>query len=131
MPTHQFDVQVRPEYLPEQSSPLEDCYVFAYTITIVNTGSVAAQLVARHWEIEDAFGETQEVDGLGVVGHQPLLQPGEAFQYTSSARLHTAMGIMSGHYFCIGIDGYRFEVPIATFVLRADGVGTGDEPPRH
>ena len=74
MPQHQFAVQVRPEYLPAQSSPMEDSYVFAYTVTISNTGSVPAQLIARHWEIEDAFGETQIVDGLGVVGRQPLLQ---------------------------------------------------------
>ena len=69
MPQYMFDVQVKPEYLPAQSSPMEDSYVFAYTITIMNSGSVSAQLVSRHWEIEDAFGETQVVDGLGVVGH--------------------------------------------------------------
>ena len=119
MPQYMFDVQVKPEYLPAQSSPMEDSYVFAYTITIMNSGSVSAQLVSRHWEIEDAFGETQVVDGLGVVGHQPLLEPGQAFQYSSSARLHTAMGIMSGHYFCVAVDGHRFEVPVTPFVLRA------------
>ncbi|MEN9904727.1 MAG: uncharacterized protein RLZZ555_1292 [Pseudomonadota bacterium] len=119
MPQYLFDVQVKPEYLSAQSSPMEDAYVFAYTITITNSGSVTAQLVSRHWEIEDAFGETQVVDGLGVVGHQPLLEPGQAFQYSSSARLHTAMGIMSGHYFCVAVDGHRFEVPIAPFVLNA------------
>jgi ApaG protein len=119
MPQYKFDVQVRPEYLPAQSSPMEDSYVFAYTITIVNTGSVAAQLVSRHWEIEDAFGEVQVVDGLGVVGRQPLLEPGQAFQYASSARLHAAMGIMSGHYFCVGVDGHRFEVPVQPFTLQA------------
>ena len=119
MPQHQFAVHVRPEYLPAQSSPMEDSYVFAYTVTISNTGSVPAQLIARHWEIEDAFGEVQVVDGLGVVGHQPLLEPGQAFQYASSARLHAAMGIMSGHYFCVAIDGHRFEVPVTPFVLRA------------
>jgi ApaG protein len=119
MPQYLFDVQVKPEYLSAQSSPMEDAYVFAYTITITNSGSVTAQLVSRHWEIEDAFGETQVVDGLGVVGHQPLLEPGQSFQYSSSARLHTAMGIMSGHYFCVAVDGHRFEVPIAPFVLNA------------
>ncbi len=123
MPQYKFDIQVRPEYLPAQSSPMEDSYVFSYTITIMNTGSVAAQLVSRHWEIEDAFGEVQVVDGLGVVGHQPLLEPGQAFQYASSARLHAAMGIMSGHYFCVGVDGHRFEVPVPPFVLRV-----GSEP---
>ena len=120
-----FDVQVKPEYLPAQSSPMEDSYVFAYTITIMNSGSVSAQLVSRHWEIEDAFGETQVVDGLGVVGHQPLLEPGQAFQYSSSARLHTAMGIMSGHYFCVAVDGHRFEVPVSPFVLNAYPAGHG------
>lgn len=125
MPQYKFDVQVKPEYLPAQSSPMEDSYVFAYTVTISNTGSVAAQLIARHWEIEDAFGETQVVDGLGVVGRQPLLEPGEAFQYTSSARLQTAMGIMSGHYFCVGVDGHRFEVAIPTFTLNVPSTGTG------
>jgi ApaG protein len=119
MPQYQFDIQVKPEYLAAQSSPMEDAYVFSYTITIANSGSVAAQLISRHWEIEDAFGETQVVDGLGVVGHQPLLEPGQAFQYSSSARLHTAMGIMSGHYFCVAVDGHRFEVPVPPFVLNA------------
>ena len=125
MPQYKFDVQVRPEYLPAQSSPMEDRYVFAYTITIVNEGTVAAQLVSRHWEIEDAFGEVQVVDGLGVVGRQPLLEPGQAFQYASSVRLHAAMGIMSGHYFCVAVDGHRFEVPVQPFVLRA---GSESEP---
>lgn len=127
MPQHQFAVHVRPEYLPAQSSPMEDSYVFAYTVTISNTGSVPAQLIARHWEIEDAFGETQVVDGLGVVGRQPLLEPGEAFQYTSSTRLQTAMGIMSGHYFCVGVDGHRFEVAIPTFTLNVPSADAGPD----
>lgn len=129
MPKHQFSCTVEPRYLPEHSDPDERRYVFAYTITITNTGSVAAQLIARHWDIEDANGQTQTVDGLGVVGHQPLLQPGESFEYTSSAPLQTPMGIMSGHYFCIGVDGYRFETPISPFVLRADSVE--GLPPLH
>ena len=97
--------------------------MFAYTITIRNTGEVAAQLISRHWDIEDANGQTQVVDGLGVVGHQPLLQPGEAFQYSSSCPLRTPMGIMSGHYFCVAVDGHRFETPVPTFVLKAEGAG--------
>lgn len=96
--------------------------MFAYTITVENTGTVAAQLIARHWDIEDAQGQTQTVDGLGVVGQQPLLQPGESFSYTSSVPLRTPMGIMSGHYFCVAVDGHRFESPVPTFVLRALGV---------
>ena len=75
MAKYEFLVEVAPQYLPDQSAPADDMYVFAYTITITNTGDVTAQLIARHWEIEDAFGETQVVDGLGVVGRQPLLQP--------------------------------------------------------
>jgi len=129
MPKHQFSCTVEPQYLPEHSAPHERRYVFAYTITITNTGSIAAQLIARHWDIEDANGQIQAVDGLGVVGHQPLLQPGESFEYTSSAPLQTPMGIMSGHYFCVGVDGHRFETPIAPFVLRADA-GDG-VPPLH
>lgn len=123
MPTYQFTCEVQPSYLPDQSQPQRARYVFAYTITLRNTGDVAAQLIARHWEIEDAHGQCQVVDGLGVVGKQPLLQPGQAFQYTSSAPLHTAMGLMSGHFFCVATDGHRFEVPVAPFVLKTDANG--------
>ena len=119
MPTYQFQCEADPHYLPEQSDPGRSVYVFAYTITIRNVGNVAAQLIARHWDIEDAQGHTQSVDGLGVVGQQPLLQPGEAFQYTSSAPLRTPMGLMSGHYFCVAVDGHRFEAPVPAFVLKA------------
>ena len=125
MPKHQFQCDAQPEYLPEQSAPQHGHYLFAYTITITNTGDVAAQLVSRHWEIEDSQGRTQVVDGLGVVGQQPLLQPGQSFRYTSSAPLATPMGLMSGHFFCVGVDGERFEAPVAPFVLRADTTGTG------
>jgi ApaG protein len=124
MSKYQFTVDPQPQYLPAQSAPEERVYSFAYTITIQNVGEVAAQLIARHWDIEDATGHTEEVDGLGVVGHQPLLQPGESFRYSSSARLRTPMGIMSGHYFCVAVDGTRFEVAIPPFVLRAEGAGT-------
>lgn len=123
MPKYQFVCEVQTQYLAADSLPASRQYVFAYIVTIRNTGKVAAQLIARHWDIEDADGHTQVVDGLGVVGHQPLLQPGEAFQYTSSAALRTPMGMMSGHYFCVAEDGARFEVPIPAFVLRADGAG--------
>lgn len=123
MPKYQFTCDVQPQYLPEQSEPEAGQYLFAYTITVRNAGQVAAQLVARHWEIEDAQGHTQVVDGLGVIGKQPLLQPGESFRYTSSAPLRTPMGIMSGHYFCVAVDGHRFEAPVSPFVLRADGPG--------
>jgi uncharacterized protein affecting Mg2+/Co2+ transport len=82
-PQHAFSVEVQPEYLAGQSGPAQDDYQFAYTVTVTNQGTVAAQLISRHWVISDAPGHTQEVKGLGVVGRQPLLQPGESFQYTS------------------------------------------------
>ena len=122
MSRYQFTCEVDPEYVPEQSDPAAPLYLFAYTVTIRNSGEVAAQLVARHWEIEDARGQTQTVDGLGVVGQQPLLQPGAAFRYSSSVPLRTPMGLMSGHFFCVAVDGQRFEAPVAAFMLRAAGV---------
>jgi ApaG protein len=88
-------------------------------VTITNTGDVAAQLIARHWFISDANGHNEEVKGLGVVGHQPLLQPGESFQYSSASRLRTATGAMHGQYFCVAEDGTRFEAEIPMFVLEA------------
>jgi len=123
MPKYQFSVEVEPQYLPEQSAPGEDLYSFAYTITITNTGEATAQLISRHWHIGNAHGQTEEVKGLGVVGHQPLLQPGQAFQYTSGCRLRTATGTMHGSYFCVAEDGERFEVAIPPFVLDAGGGG--------
>ena len=125
MSKYQFSVEVEPQYLPEQSDPGQDAYGFAYTITISNTGEVAAQLIARHWIISDARGHTEEVKGLGVVGHQPLLKPGESFQYTSGCRLRTASGTMHGSYFCVAEDGERFETSIPLFVLEADGDAEG------
>ena len=115
---YQFRVEVQPAYLPEQSSPEDDVYSFAYTITITNTGTVAAQLISRHWIITDASGRIEEVKGLGVVGHQPLLQPGQSFQYTSGCRLRTPSGTMHGSYFCVAEDGERFETDIAPFLLE-------------
>ena len=88
-------------------------------MTITNTGEVAAQLIARHWFISDANGHSDEVKGLGVVGHQPLLQPGEHFEYTSGARLRTPTGTMHGSYFCVAVDGEKFDVDIPMFVLDA------------
>ena len=125
MAQYQFSVRVQTRFLPEQSEPGEPMYAFAYTITVRNTGQVAAQLVARHWIIADARGHTEEVKGLGVVGQQPLLQPGEAFEYTSGCRLRTASGTMHGSYFCVAEDGARFEAPIPLFVLDAS---QGDAP---
>lgn len=123
MPKYQLTCEVVPRHLPEQSEPAQGVHVFAYTVTITNTGEVAAQVIARHWIIEDALGQTEEVKGLGVVGHQPLLKPGQAFEYTSGTRLRTATGTMRGSYFCVAEDGERFEVPIPLFVLDASGAG--------
>ena len=117
MSAYEFTVTVRTQHVPEQSSPERDNYVFSYTITIRNTGSVPAQLISRHWVITDANNRTQEVSGLGVVGHQPLLKPGEQFEYTSGTHLATPQGSMRGEYFCVAEDGHRFEVAIPEFVL--------------
>ena len=118
-----FRIDTEPQYLPEQSDPAAGRFAFAYTITITNTGRVPAQLISRHWLIEDAHGHTEEVKGLGVVGEQPLLKPGEAFQYTSGCQLRTSHGIMHGSYFFVAVDGHRFEAPIAAFILQSGGGG--------
>ena len=117
MAKYQFSVEVEPRFLPEQSAPSQGIYSFAYTITITNSGEVPAQLISRHWVISNSEGEVEEVKGLGVVGQQPLLKPGEAFQYSSGCRLRTATGTMQGSYFCVAEDGERFDVPIPPFVL--------------
>lgn len=113
----EFEVSVIARYLPEQSAPEQQAYAFAYSVTISNRGDIAAQLIGRQWRIEDANGTVQEVRGLGVVGHQPLLQPGEQFEYQSWARIATPHGIMSGSYFCMTSQAEAFEAPIATFQL--------------
>src|SRR5690242_7786540 len=112
-----IDVQVKTQYLADQSDPDEGRHVFSYTITITNGGSVAAQLISRHWIITDGEGVVQEVRGLGVVGHQPLLQPGESFEYTSGASIATPVGTMRGSYQMVAEDGTRFEAPIPEFTL--------------
>ena len=117
MAKYSLRVEVEPQFLPEQSVPEQQIYSFAYTITVTNSGEVPAQLISRHWIIIDAAGATEEVKGLGVVGHQPLLKPGEAFQYTSGCRLRTPSGTMQGSYFCVAEDGTRFDVEIPSFVL--------------
>lgn len=117
MNKYQFGITVRTRYLEEQSDPAQARYVFSYTITIVNTGTVAAQLISRHWVITDGNANVQEVKGLGVVGHQPLLKPGERFEYSSGTSLPTPMGTMRGAYFFVAEDGERFESPIPEFAL--------------
>lgn len=114
---HRIRVDVETSYLDEQSDPRQSRYVFAYTITIRNTGTIAAQLISRHWLITDANEEVQEVRGLGVVGHQPLLQPGESFEYTSGASLNTPVGTMRGSYQMVAEDGTPFEAEIPEFTL--------------
>ena len=117
MPTYRLDVTVKTRHLPEQSDPSESRYVFAYTITITNGGSVPTQVISRHWIITDAHAHVEEVKGLGVVGQQPLLAPGESFEYTSGSALVTATGSMRGSFFAVAEDGMRFEAPIAEFAL--------------
>ena len=119
----EIDVRVVPRYLPEQSDPLQENYGFAYTITLSNLGDASAQLISRHWIILDADGHREEVRGLGVVGQQPLLKPGEGFEYTSGCRLHTPTGTMEGSYRFVREDGESFDVPIPRFVLDASGHG--------
>ena len=119
MPTHEFQIEVQPAYLPEESAPEAGVYRFAYTITVTNTGTQPAQLVARHWIISDARGHTEEVRGLGVVGRQPLLKPGEAFQYTSGCQVRTASGTMHGSYLCLTEEGETVRTESALFLLEA------------
>lgn len=117
MAAYQLTVTVKTQYLEDQSDPDRSHYVFAYAVTIKNSGNVAAQLISRHWVITDANNHVQEVRGLGVVGHQPLLQPGEQFEYTSGTTLATPQGTMHGEYFCVAEDGEQFESAIPEFVL--------------
>jgi ApaG protein len=119
MAKYQFLVEVIPQYLPDQSDPANELYVFAYTITIANTGETSAQLISRSWNVNDANGHTEKVKGLGVVGQQPFLKPGQAFEYTSGTRLRTPTGTMHGSFFCVAEDGERFEADIPMFVLDA------------
>ncbi|TCS37208.1 ApaG protein [Paucimonas lemoignei] len=117
MAAYELTVSVRTRYLEEQSEPERSQYAFAYTITIRNTGQIASQLISRHWVITDATNHIEEVRGLGVVGQQPLLQPGEQFEYTSGATLKTPHGSMRGEYFCVAEDGAQFTATIPEFVL--------------
>ncbi|HEX6829059.1 MAG TPA: Co2+/Mg2+ efflux protein ApaG [Burkholderiales bacterium] len=119
---YEIKVTARSEFIPDQSDEESGRYVFAYTITITNVGTVAAQLVSRHWLITDANNEVQEVRGLGVVGEQPLLKPDESFEYTSGTSLATPVGTMHGSYQMVAEDGVRFDAPIAAFTLSVPRV---------
>jgi ApaG protein len=114
---HKVEVSARSQYVAEQSDPAQARYVFAYTVKITNAGSVTAQLLTRHWIITDADNKVQEVRGEGVVGEQPVLRPGESFEYTSGAAIATPVGTMRGSYQMVGQDGVRFDAEIPEFAL--------------
>ncbi len=117
MPNAELTSTVAVRHLPEQSDPATGQHAFAYTVTIRNSGDVTAQLIARHWIITDANGHTEEVRGLAVVGHQPLLKPGESFEYTSWTRLATQHGTMRGTFFCMTEDARPFDATVDEFGL--------------
>lgn len=114
---YEITIAAQPQFLDEQSDVEAGRFVFAYTISIRNTGSVGAQLISRHWIITDGDGKVQEVRGLGVVGNQPFLKPGESFEYTSGCALTTPVGTMRGSYQMTAEDGTQFEAPVAEFTL--------------
>jgi ApaG protein len=114
---YEITVKVHTTYLPEQSDEALDRYVFAYTIVLSNAGTVPAQLISRHWIISDGSGGVQEVRGLGVVGEQPLLKPGDSFEYTSGTAISTPVGSMKGSYQMVAEDGLRFDAAIPEFIL--------------
>ncbi|MDX1481547.1 MAG: Co2+/Mg2+ efflux protein ApaG [Woeseiaceae bacterium] len=115
-------IDVSTQYVDEQSDPDVDRYVFAYTITIANTGAVAAKLISRHWVITDGNGKVQEVTGDGVVGEQPFLNPGEQFRYSSGAVIETPVGAMQGKYRMQAENGIGFDAPIPAFTLAVPGL---------
>ena len=117
---HSIDVSVDSAFI--EADEKQNRFVFAYTVTIHNTGLVPARLMTRHWIIKDSNGKTQEVKGEGVVGEQPYLRPGEAFQYTSGTMLETPVGTMQGSYQMVTDDGTRFDAEINPFTLAAPRV---------
>ena len=114
---YHIEVTARAFYIEEQSAPAQNRYVFAYTVVIQNCGTVAAKLLSRYWQVTDANGKIEEVRGEGVVGEQPLLQPGQSFQYNSGAILETPFGAMRGSYQMLADDGHTFDAPIPMFSL--------------
>ncbi len=119
---HRIKVDVQTSYLSEQSDPDEPRFVFSYTITIRNEGEHAAKLLRRHWLITDANGKVQEVQGEGVVGEQPHLDPGQGFRYSSACIIETPVGVMQGSYQMVADDGHAFDAPVAPFRLAMPGV---------
>jgi ApaG protein len=117
MNKHHIQVEVRTAYIDKQSEPDENRFVFAYTVTITNDGSVPAKLLTRHWVITDGNEKVQEVRGEGVVGEQPYLSPGMSFEYTSGAVLETPFGTMQGSYQMLADDGTTFDAEIPAFLL--------------
>jgi ApaG protein len=117
----EFRCEVRVQYLPDRSTPPDGPWAFAYTVTIRNSGDVTAQLVGRHWIVTDSAGHREEVRGLAVVGHQPLLAPGEQFEYTSWTRIATPQGSMQGRFFCMTEDAHAFEAEVPAFDLVSPG----------
>jgi ApaG protein len=124
MANDKYDISVKAvaTFVPEQSDADSNRYVFSYTITITNTGTVPAQLISRHWIITDAGNHVQEVRGLGVVGEQPMLKPGERFEYSSGSSIATSVGTMRGSYQMVAEDGTRFDAAIPEFVLSVPRV---------
>ena len=119
---YEISVSAAVQYLPDQTDDKAGRYVFAYTITIRNTGNATAQLISRHWVITDSQGLVQEVRGLGVVGAQPVLRPGEQHEYSSGTAIHTPVGTMRGSYQMVAEDGTRFEAAIPEFTLSVPRV---------
>lgn len=117
----EFSCSVSVQYLPEQSQPPEGPFAFAYRVSIRNTGDITAQLLARHWVITDADGHREDVRGLAVVGRQPLLKPGEQFEYTSWVRVPTPHGQMSGTFFCMTEEARPFEAAVPEFAMVFPG----------
>jgi len=114
---YHITVSAQATFVPEQSDEGAGRYVFSYTINIANTGQVAAQLISRHWRISDAHDKVQEVKGLGVVGEQPFLRPGETFEYSSGTSIATPVGAMQGTYQMVAEDGTQFDAEVPEFIL--------------
>ena len=119
---NKIHVKVTPAYLADQSDPVNEHYVFSYTVTILNEGNKPAKLLTRHWIITDGDGRVQEVRGNGVIGEQPHLKPGEGFQYTSGTFMNTPVGIMKGSYQMVTDDGVNFDAEIPSFTLSVPNI---------